>query len=184
MYTLYIDTHFKDIVFVLYKNDNILNLKEKLDCDQTSKYTISLLNDLFMEVNVDIKQVNKIIACNGPGSFTGVRIAATIAKNISFALNVPIFTINSLEVSALSNIGLNTFGVKENNGFYMANFENDKMISDITYIKGNEYTNVIFNNTINYSLIPTYQYLKKTDCFNTNPLYIKTIGALNDKKSD
>ena len=41
---------------------------------------------------------------------------------------------------------------------------------------------VIVDN-INYQKIPTYNYLKLTDCFNANPLYVKTIEALNDKKN-
>ena len=43
--------------------------------------------------------------------------------------------------------------------------------------------NEVIVDNINYQKIPTYNYLKLTDCFNANPLYVKTIEALNDKKN-
>jgi len=64
-----------------------------------------------------------------------------------------------------------------------ASFEDNRMVSDISYVKGNSNDSTIFNEIIDYSLIPNYPYLKKADCFNANPLYIKKIEALNDKKS-
>jgi len=68
LYTLYIDTHFRDIVFVLYKDNVMIKMTEKKNCDQTSKYTINLLDNLFSDAKINIKEITKIIVCNGPGS--------------------------------------------------------------------------------------------------------------------
>lgn len=184
MITLFIDTHFKDVQIAVYKNNNVLKISRIENCDITSKNVLPLLRKTFTELNIDLKKISKIIVCNGPGSFTGIRIAVTISKVLSYCLNIPIYTVNYLELSALNNIGLNTFIVRENNGYYKADFLDDKMIGKITYIKSKELLeNEIINNDIDFQKIPDYKYLKKSDCYNANPLYIKSIEALNDKKN-
>ena len=184
MITLFIDTHFKDVQIAVYKNNNVLKISRIENCDKTSKNVLPLLRKTFTELNIDLKKISKIIVCNGPGSFTGIRIAVTISKVLSYCLNIPIYTVNYLELSALNNIGLNTFIVRENNGYYKADFLDDKMIGKITYIKSKELLeNEIINNDIDFQKIPDYKYLKKSDCYNANPLYIKSIEALNDKKN-
>lgn len=184
MYTLFIDTHFKDVQLVIYKNEKILQIAKVENCDRTSKNVLPLLKKTFQENNISYNQIEKIIVCNGPGSFTGIRISITIAKVMAYCLNIPIYTISYLELSALDNNGKNTFAVKENNGYYKATFMDDKMISSISYVKSKELLeNEVIVDNINYQKIPTYNYLKLTDCFNANPLYVKTIEALNDKKN-
>ncbi|PKN78171.1 MAG: tRNA (adenosine(37)-N6)-threonylcarbamoyltransferase complex dimerization subunit type 1 TsaB [Candidatus Cloacimonetes bacterium HGW-Cloacimonetes-1] len=46
-----------------------------------------------------------IVLCKGPGSFTGLRIGMATAKGISLGLQIPIYTYNSLESTALSLYG-------------------------------------------------------------------------------
>ena len=146
MYTLFIDTHFKDVQLVIYKNEKILQIAKIENCDRTSKNVLPLLKKTFQENNISYNQIEKIIVCNGPGSFTGIRISITIAKVMAYCLNIPIYT--------------------------------------ISYVKSKELLeNEVIVDNINYQKIPTYNYLKLTDCFNANPLYVKTIEALNDKKN-
>ena len=185
MYTLFIDTHFKDIQIVIYRDDKILKISTMEGCDKTSKYALPLLNDTLKELKIELKEISKLIVCNGPGSFTGIRIAITIAKTISYCLNIPIYTVSYLELSALDNRGNRTYAVQENNGYYKAEFLDDKMTSQITYVKSKTLlNNEIVADKINFEKIPTYKYLILTDCYNANPLYIKTIEALNDKKNN
>lgn len=184
MYALFIDTHFKDVQIVVYKDEKILKTAKIENCDKTSKNVLPLLKNLLQELNIEYQKINKIIVCNGPGSFTGIRIAITIAKVMAYCLNIPIYTISYLELSALDNIGENTFAVKENNGYYKASFHDDEMVSPITYVKSKELlNNELTVDNIDYEKILNYKYLKLTDCYNANPLYIKSIEALNDKKN-
>ena len=46
-----------------------------------------MIASIFDENNLDIKDLDKIIVVNGPGSFTGIRIGLSIAKTIAYALN-------------------------------------------------------------------------------------------------
>lgn len=52
----------------------------------------------------DIKKSNidRIIVAKGPGSYTGVRIAITVAKMLAKNLNIPVYSVSSLFVLAVS----------------------------------------------------------------------------------
>lgn len=185
MLTLFIDTHFKDVQIVIYRNNQILKVATVENCEKTSSNALPLLKQTFTELNLNLKDTEKVIVCNGPGSFTGIRIAITIAKVISYCLNIPIYTVSYLELSALDNKGKSIFAVKENNGYYKATFMDDKKITPITYVKSKELLeNEKIIDKIDYAKIPHYNYLTLADCYNANPLYIKTIEALNDKRND
>ncbi len=47
------------------------------------------------------EDITEVLLCNGPGSFTGLRIGLATAKGIAFGLKIPLAAYNSLEVSAL-----------------------------------------------------------------------------------
>ena len=75
---------------------------------------------------LDGKNPEKIYVVNGPGSFTGVRLGVTIAKTFAYTLEIPIKTISSLELKAVSLVEKNKIvGVKENNGYYIGIFDED-----------------------------------------------------------
>ena len=44
--------------------------------------------------------LEKIVVSKGPGSYTGIRIGATIAKTLAWTLNIPLVSISSLQLLA------------------------------------------------------------------------------------
>lgn len=52
------------------------------------------------------RDLKAIYICNGPGSFTGLRIGLATAKGIAFGLNIPLYAFSSLQLCALSATGL------------------------------------------------------------------------------
>src|SRR5699024_3814977 len=42
--------------------------------------------------------LDEIVVAKGPGSYTGIRIGITTAKTMSWALNIPLYVVSSLEV--------------------------------------------------------------------------------------
>jgi len=52
------------------------------------------------EGGVDLSEVSGLVVGAGPGSFTGVRVAAATAKGLAQALEVPLWPISSLEAGA------------------------------------------------------------------------------------
>lgn len=49
---------------------------------------------------LDLKSLQAIVTTIGPGSFTGIRVGLNFVRTLSYALNIPVFTFNSLEPMA------------------------------------------------------------------------------------
>ena len=105
MKILYLDTT-SSFLYCAVLEDKIIikQIKEKLD-NNLSMYTLPKLHQLLSDCSISIDDIDKIIAVNGPGSFTGIRIGLTIAKTIAWAKNIPIILVSSLEAMALSYDG-------------------------------------------------------------------------------
>ena len=50
--------------------------------------------------DLNINEIDLIAVCEGPGSFTGLRIAMATAKAIAHVNNLPIVGVNSVELLA------------------------------------------------------------------------------------
>lgn len=138
---LFIDTHDELITVALKTKDN-LYIKTKESEYSHSIYTMPMIASLFDDNNLDIKDLEKIIVVNGPGSFTGIRIGLSIAKTISYALNIPIKTISSLKAYLISsNLNEDKMAVIEDNkGYYVCAFDkNNNEILEEQYITENNY---------------------------------------------
>jgi tRNA threonylcarbamoyladenosine biosynthesis protein TsaB len=55
-----------------------------------------LVSETLGRAGVDASAVERVVCGAGPGSFTSLRIAASIAKGLSFGLGKPLFTVSSL----------------------------------------------------------------------------------------
>jgi len=102
MTIFYIDTTSSYLYTGIVKDQKLLiekkeNLGKRLSID-----AISIVADMFNEINLKPSDIDKIIVVNGPGSFTGIRIGVTIAKIMAWAKNIAITTITSLEAMAQS----------------------------------------------------------------------------------
>ncbi|MDP2954977.1 MAG: tRNA (adenosine(37)-N6)-threonylcarbamoyltransferase complex dimerization subunit type 1 TsaB [Longimicrobiales bacterium] len=62
--------------------------------------------------SVSLAEVAGIIVGEGPGSFTGVRVAAATAKGMARALDVPLWAVSSLAAGALGDLGQGGAGVR------------------------------------------------------------------------
>jgi tRNA threonylcarbamoyladenosine biosynthesis protein TsaB len=67
---------------------------------------------LLVEVEIALDRVGQtpsaltgLVVARGPGSFTGVRVALSVAKGLAAGLSVPLWGVNSLDVLARAAIG-------------------------------------------------------------------------------
>lgn len=186
MYTLFIDTHNELIKIILFKSDKILDLKEKKSDMQHSVYTMPLINEILKNNKITINDIKEIIVVNGPGSFTGVRIGVTIAKTMAYLLNIPIKTIDTLEMQAiLISKDKKIVVEEEKNGKYIGIFDKDnRKTEEYKYLKNSEYEEFFKNNkidSVNLDYEKVYVYLKNKNSISphiVNPLYIKKIEVL------
>ena len=102
MKVLFIDTH-DELLTVDLVIDGRENKKEVESINSHSVMLLPLIDSMLKEENISLRDINKIVVVNGPGSFTGVRIGLTVAKTIGYALNIPVCPISSLEAYLISN---------------------------------------------------------------------------------
>ncbi len=70
----------------------------KTDKNYHSLYLISKIKEILYEKNIELKNISLITVNSGPGSFTGIRIALTIAKILAQELNISIIPLKSNEI--------------------------------------------------------------------------------------
>ena len=102
MYSLFIDTHSKNVLIILFKDGKIMVKNNVESKNKHSEITMPTIIKTLEEEEINVHDLNLIIVVNGPGSFTGERIAVTIAKTLSYTLDILIKVIDSLTPMALS----------------------------------------------------------------------------------
>lgn len=180
--TLYIDTHDVKIILILFKNDEILAIKEIASKFDHSVTTMPLLVELLDKANVDIHDLTEIIVVNGPGSFTGVRIGVTIAKTLAYALQIPIKTMSSLLIKAVSFSHEEiTIVEREKNGVFLGTYNpENELIGEYEYRNNKEYIEDVNTSKeeveIDYNKVITFaKNITPTPVHAVNPLYVKKI---------
>lgn len=86
---------------IVKDNELIAEINKEMGHEMSEK-TLLLIEEMFNSVDLQFKDIDKIILVNGPGSFTGTRIGVTIAKTMAWTLKIPITTISSLFAMAIS----------------------------------------------------------------------------------
>lgn len=100
MNTLAIDTSNQILGVAIMQNETIVaELNTNIKKDHSSRLMPAIVN-LMKEVEMEAEALNEIIVAYGPGSYTGTRIGVTTAKTLAWALNIPIYTVSSLEAVA------------------------------------------------------------------------------------
>jgi tRNA threonylcarbamoyladenosine biosynthesis protein TsaB len=72
---------------------------------QHASRLVPAVHEVLDEAGVDLEELGGIVVGEGPGSFTGVRVAAATAKGMARALGVPLWGLSSLAAGALADLG-------------------------------------------------------------------------------
>ncbi|AXA33739.1 tRNA (adenosine(37)-N6)-threonylcarbamoyltransferase complex dimerization subunit type 1 TsaB [Francisella adeliensis] len=71
---------------------------------QHNKYLLQMIEDLFAKAELDKKALDFIAYGVGPGSFVGVRLAASVAQAFAVSCDIPIVGFSSMFAIAKSNL--------------------------------------------------------------------------------
>jgi len=82
----------------LAKNGKLLFIKESREGMNHSRLLTVFIEELFAENDIQIKTIDAVAVSKGPGSYTGLRIGVSVAKGLCYGLNIPLISINSLEI--------------------------------------------------------------------------------------
>lgn len=179
-YTIYIDTHFTNLVLALFKNGVLVD-KKVVDSNKHSVNTIPLFSKLLEDNHITVDDIKKIIVINGPGSFTGVRIGVVLAKMLAYTKNIPVYAISYLQAMALQYQYDVIVGIKDRNGVFIGEYnQNHELVGDYAYLSNKEmeqfYQPILLDDSVD--LLKIYQYTEKMQSVLPHllkPLYVKKI---------
>lgn len=100
MKTLYMDSAHKYLIIVLADGQEI-QASCALSCWKKQSETLfPELIKLMDEAHWAVDDLDEVVITDGPGSYTGVRIAMSVAKVLCTTKNIPLFCLSSLQLYA------------------------------------------------------------------------------------
>ena len=97
---LILDTSCKYMVVGIASNEKIIYSKQ-IECFQRqSEIALEEVYKALELTKTDPKKIDKIVVTIGPGSYTGIRIALTIAKVYCSTLSIPLVPISTMQAMA------------------------------------------------------------------------------------
>lgn len=100
MKVLAIDTSNHPMSVAVVEDDQLLATTTLNMVRNHSIYLMPTINNLFELVKWQPTDIDRVVVAQGPGSYTGIRIAATTAKTLAETLNVELVGVSSLAVVA------------------------------------------------------------------------------------
>lgn len=97
---LSIDTATKVCSVALHENEQLL-ASQHLHIDKSHSGLLTvLIEDILRYAGFELSDLAAVAVSEGPGSYTGLRIGASAAKGIGFALDLPVITVGTLQAMA------------------------------------------------------------------------------------
>lgn len=102
MYILNIETSTRNCSVTLAKNGETIVCKEIAELGYSHAEKLHLfIEEIISEAKINFSDLNAIAVSKGPGSYTGLRIGVSAAKGLSFALDIPLISIDTLKSLAM-----------------------------------------------------------------------------------
>ena len=100
-YILNIETATKNCSVSLAKNGKTILCKEiaELGYSHAEKLHV-FIEEILKETATSVQDLNAIAVSKGPGSYTGLRIGVSAAKGLGYALDIPLISVDTLQVLA------------------------------------------------------------------------------------
>ena len=100
MKTLCMDTAHKNLIVALYENDRMICGIAREAWKRQSEDLFPAIIECMEKAGWDSTDLDEVVITDGPGSYTGVRIAMTVAKVLCTRLNIPLYAISTLQLYA------------------------------------------------------------------------------------
>lgn len=97
-YYLLLDSSNSSLTVGLCSEKELIDFTSYEAWQTQSEHMIPEINTLLEKHEVDKSDFLGVMVSVGPGSYTGVRIAITIAKVMAVALNIPVYPVSALQI--------------------------------------------------------------------------------------
>lgn len=96
-YVLNIETATKNCSVSLAKNGETIALREIAEQGYSHAEKLHVfIDEIISETGILYSDLNAIAVSQGPGSYTGLRIGVSAAKGLSYSLNIPLISVDTL----------------------------------------------------------------------------------------
>lgn len=100
-YILNIETATKNCSVSLAKNGETILCKEMAEQGYSHAEKLHVfIEEIVKEANVNFFEIKAVAVSKGPGSYTGLRIGVSAAKGLCYALQIPLISIDTMQVLA------------------------------------------------------------------------------------
>lgn len=158
MATLLLDSSNTSLSVGIESNGLLLGYTSYESWQSQSEHMIPEIDKLLKKFSLSRKDIKAVVTSIGPGSYTGVRIALTIAKVISLCLDVPIYPVSSLRVLKDNDLPSICLINARSNRSYFGVYHNEKVIISDT-IKTNDEVLEYIKEHPDYSICGNVSYL-------------------------
>ena len=101
IHILNIETATKNCSVSISKNGKIIACKQLAEEGYSHAEKLHVfIEEILQENNLTVKDLNAIAVSQGPGSYTGLRIGVSSAKGLSYSLDIPMISVDTLESMA------------------------------------------------------------------------------------
>jgi len=91
----------------LSHDSKIISEKISYETNSHSRLLARFIDEIFIENNINPKELNAIAVSKGPGSYTGLRIGVSTAKGLAYSLEKPLIAVDTLQIMAENIISEN-----------------------------------------------------------------------------
>lgn len=134
MISLCMDTAYKQLVLGIYQDETLLDGIAKTAFKRQSETIFVELNALLKRVNLTYKDIDRVIITEGPGSYTGIRIAMTIAKVLCTQMHKELYCISTMQLYAGMDASANVILDARGQRAYVAHLENGEIVGQTTIL--------------------------------------------------
>lgn len=138
MVTVLLDSSNTNLSVGIARDNLLLDYVSYEAWQRQSEFMIVELNKLLEKHKIAKEEIKEVIVAKGPGSYTGVRIAITIAKTIAVALDAKLYAVSSLRVQKDGAVPSICVINARSNRSYVGVYQDQKILLDDCIMKNDE----------------------------------------------
>lgn len=134
MISLCMDSAYKHLVIGIYKDKDLLAGVCFEAFKKQSETIFVELERLLQEAKLDYKDIDRVVITKGPGSYTGIRIAMTIAKVLCSQMHIDLYTISTMQLYAGNQEATVILDARGNRA-YAAHIQDRKIVGKVEIVE-------------------------------------------------